>query len=70
MIEDYRFPELIPQRPSRIRAFQWYLERVHRATYRSPAVTEQFYRVVSFLAPPTPLFHPRMVANVLLRQAR
>jgi hypothetical protein len=39
--------------------------RVHQATYRNPLVTEQFYRVVSFLDPPTALFRPRIVADVL-----
>jgi 2-polyprenyl-6-methoxyphenol hydroxylase-like FAD-dependent oxidoreductase len=64
-VEDYRFPELKDQRPYRIRPLQWYLERVHQATYRSPVVVDQFYRVLSFLAPPTSLFRPRILAEVL-----
>jgi len=64
LVEDYRFPELAGRRSVRVRALQWYLERVHRATYRSPTVTEQFYRVVSFLDPPTSLFRPRVLAEV------
>ena len=47
-IEDLRFPEIEDERPFRLRLLQWYMGRVHRATYRSRAVTEQFYRVVSF----------------------
>ena len=65
LIEDYRFPELASQRPLRLGPLQWYMGRVHRATYRSPRVTEQFYQVVSFLAPPSTLFRPRIAADVL-----
>jgi 2-polyprenyl-6-methoxyphenol hydroxylase-like FAD-dependent oxidoreductase len=67
LVEDYRFPELVGRRPYRIRPLQWYVNRVHRATHRSPVVTDQFYRVVNFLAPPTSLFHPRILARVLSR---
>jgi 2-polyprenyl-6-methoxyphenol hydroxylase-like FAD-dependent oxidoreductase len=49
LLEDYRFPELKRQRPLRLWPLQWYMDRVQRATYRSPKVTEQFYRVVGFL---------------------
>src|SRR4051812_21587506 len=65
LIEDYRFPELASQRPLRLGPLQWYMGRVHRATYRSPRVTEQIYQVVSFLAPPSTLFRPRIAADVL-----
>jgi hypothetical protein len=64
-IEDFRFPELADRRPFRLRPLQWYMGRVNRATYRSPAVTEQFYRVVSFIDPPSTLFHPRIAAQAL-----
>lgn len=50
-VEDYRFPELKGQRPYRIWPLQWYLERVHQTTCRSPVVADQFYRVLGFLAP-------------------
>ena len=55
-IEDLRFPEIEDERPFRLRLLQWYMGRVHRATYRSRAVTEQFYRVVSFLILPPHCF--------------
>ncbi len=64
-IEDLRFPELAHQRPLKIRPLQWYMWQVHRATHRSPQVTAQFYRVMNFLAPPTSLFRPRIIADVL-----
>jgi 2-polyprenyl-6-methoxyphenol hydroxylase-like FAD-dependent oxidoreductase len=69
-VEDYRFAELKDQRPYHIRPLQWYLGRVHQATYRSPVVADQFYRVLSFLAPPTSLFRSRILAEVLAGPAR
>jgi hypothetical protein len=41
------------------------MRRVHLATHRSARVTDQFYRVMNFLDPPTALFRPRIVAEVL-----
>ena len=43
---------------------QWYMDRVHHATHRSAFVTNQFYRVMNFLDPPTRLFSPRMLTEV------
>jgi hypothetical protein len=43
------------------------MERVHQATYRSPVVADQFYQVLNFLAPPTSLFRPRILAEVFCR---
>jgi 2-polyprenyl-6-methoxyphenol hydroxylase-like FAD-dependent oxidoreductase len=65
-LEDHRFPELSTDRPLRLRALQWYMDQVQEATYRSPQVTEQFYRVMSFLDPPARLFRPRIAVDVLL----
>ncbi|WP_084673860.1 NAD(P)/FAD-dependent oxidoreductase [Methylobacterium sp. WSM2598] len=64
-LEDLRFPELAAQRPFRMRPVQWYMERVHRATHRSPAVTDQFYRVLNFLDPPSRLFRPSVITEIL-----
>jgi 2-polyprenyl-6-methoxyphenol hydroxylase-like FAD-dependent oxidoreductase len=64
-LEDLLFPELARQRPARLRPLQWYMNRVHRATHRSPAVADQFYRVANFLDPATALFRPRIAADVL-----
>jgi 2-polyprenyl-6-methoxyphenol hydroxylase-like FAD-dependent oxidoreductase len=69
-LEDLRFPELADRRPASIRPLQWYMERVHRATHRSPMVTAQFYRVMNFLEPPTSLFRPRVVREVLFNRYR
>ncbi|HEX6013166.1 MAG TPA: FAD-dependent monooxygenase [Geminicoccaceae bacterium] len=64
-LEDFRFPELADRRPARLRPLQWYMRRVHLATHRSARVTDQFYRVMNFLDPPTALFRPRILAEVL-----
>jgi 2-polyprenyl-6-methoxyphenol hydroxylase-like FAD-dependent oxidoreductase len=65
-IEDLRFPELHADRPLKLRAAQWYVGRLHRATYRDPHVTNQFYRVLSFLDPPSKLFSFGIARRVLL----
>jgi 2-polyprenyl-6-methoxyphenol hydroxylase-like FAD-dependent oxidoreductase len=64
-IEDLRFPQLAERRPLSLRPIQWYMERVHKATHRSPEVTTQFYRVMNFLDAPTTLFRPRLMRQVL-----
>jgi 2-polyprenyl-6-methoxyphenol hydroxylase-like FAD-dependent oxidoreductase len=64
-IEDLRFPEMAARRPLGLRPIQWYMGRVQRATHRSPAVTDRFYRVMNFLEPPTSLFRPGIVAEAL-----
>ena len=69
-IEDLRFPELARQRSLRLRPLQWYMGRVHRATHRSALVTDQFYRAMNFLDPPTSLFRPRVMADVLFGTLR
>jgi 2-polyprenyl-6-methoxyphenol hydroxylase-like FAD-dependent oxidoreductase len=69
-IEDLRFPELADRTPASLRPLQWYMDRVHRATHGSTAATEQFYRVIGFLDPPTALFRPRVIAGALLAARR
>jgi 2-polyprenyl-6-methoxyphenol hydroxylase-like FAD-dependent oxidoreductase len=69
-LEDLRFPELADRNPATLRPLQWYVDRVHRATHRSAAATEQFYRVIGFLDPPTALFRPRVIAEALLAARR
>lgn len=69
-IEDIRFPELADRNFATLRPLQWYMDRVHRATHRSAAATEQFYRVIGFLDPPTALFRPRVIADALFAARR
>jgi 2-polyprenyl-6-methoxyphenol hydroxylase-like FAD-dependent oxidoreductase len=68
-IEDFRHPELRSERPLGLRVAQWYVGRLHRATYRDPRVTNQFYRVLSFMDSPSSLFSPRVARRVLLGRA-
>lgn len=65
-VEDLRFPELADRNPAALRPLRWYMDRVHRATHRSAAATEQFYRVIGFLDPPTALFRPHVMTAALL----
>ena len=69
-VEDLRFPELERLRPVRLRLLQWYMDRVHRATHRSPAVTKQFYRVANLLDAPTSLLRPHVLAGSLFGRSR
>jgi flavin-dependent dehydrogenase len=64
-LEDFRFPELADRRPARLRPLQWYMRQMHLAIHRSARVTDQFYRVMNFVDPPTALFRPRILAEVL-----
>ena len=64
-IEDARFPELSRGRTLQLKASQWYVSRLHRASYRDPRVTDQFYRVLSFIDPPSSLFRPRVALRAL-----
>lgn len=64
-IEDARFPELSSGRTLHLKASQWYVSRLHRASYRDPRVTDQFYRVLSFIDPPSSLFNPRVALSAL-----
>jgi 2-polyprenyl-6-methoxyphenol hydroxylase-like FAD-dependent oxidoreductase len=41
-----------------------YLDRVHEAASTDRAVCRTFFNVANLLAPPTSLFHPRIVARV------
>lgn len=70
LLEDLRFPELAAHRSARLRPLLWYMDRIHRATYRSPRVADQFYRVANFLDAPTSLFRPRMLAEALSGRRR
>jgi 2-polyprenyl-6-methoxyphenol hydroxylase-like FAD-dependent oxidoreductase len=69
-IEDDRYPEVTSARPAALPFFQWYMERVNRATLRDDEVADRFYRVIGFLDPPRALMRPRMVARVLRASRR
>src|SRR4051812_20332196 len=64
--EIFRFPERARRRPPQLRPLQWYMERVQRATHHSAFVTDRFYRVMNFLEPPSKLYSPRMITEVLV----
>jgi hypothetical protein len=43
----------------------WWVDRVQEATLQSPVVTEAFYRVAQLVDPPTALFAPRVLWEVV-----
>lgn len=70
--QDIRWPGteggLQPDRITRL--IQRYLDRVLRTMPHNPVVAEAFYHVQNMLKPPTSLFHPRILWQVLRPQAQ
>lgn len=62
---DLRFPEAEGRRTVAIRFINAYMERLHRAAHRDPAVARAFNDVASLLAPPQSLMRPGIVWRVL-----
>ncbi len=66
--EDFRSPVLDGARPgTSMRLLHRYLDRLLAHATRDAAVRRAFLRVVHLLAPPRSLFHPTILAKVLLR---
>ena len=63
--EDFRFPETTGPKPAGIDFINRYGSRVQRATLHDEVVGEAFLKVMSLMAPPTSLFHPRILWRVL-----
>lgn len=63
--EDFRYPEVTGPKAPGTDLINAYSARVHRAAIHDPTVHLAFMRVAHLLAPPTSLFHPRIVARVL-----
>lgn len=66
-LEDYVYPQLRGGRTIRHALAQAYMSRVHQASHRSGRVTEQLYRVINLIDPPTRLLRPRMILDVFAR---
>jgi 2-polyprenyl-6-methoxyphenol hydroxylase-like FAD-dependent oxidoreductase len=70
---DLRFAEVEGQRSNMQKLINGYLDRFHQAAQYDPVLVSAFGQVVSLLAPPASLLHPRLVVRVLRanrRQAR
>lgn len=67
---DLRNPDVQGRRTLTTRLVNAYLSRVHRAAHHDNAVALAFHRVANLLAAPASLFHPGIVARVLLPRRR
>lgn len=68
--EDFRYPQVTGPKSPETSLINAYTARLHRAATHDPVVLTAFLRVAHLLAPPTSLFHPRIVARVLLPRRR
>lgn len=66
--EDFRHPETQGRRPAGLSLLNSYSLRVQKLTSTDPEVTLLFYQVLQAIKPPTALFHPRMLAKVLVQR--
>ena len=65
---DLRFPEVVGPRTRKVRAVNAYLERLHVAAERDPAVGRAFLRVVNLIDRPESLLAPGVALRVLRGQ--
>ena len=63
--ENLRFPEVAGPRTRRLRALQWYLSRIYRASAKYRVVCDGFLRVMNLTRRPSSLFAPRIALRVL-----
>ncbi len=64
--EDFRYPEIAGKRPPGTGLVHWYTRGVQRLTATDDDVYRRFARVMNLLDPPKTLFHPSVVAKVML----
>ena len=65
--EDFRYPTTQGGRPgTTTRLLHWYVDRLIRTATGSPAAHRAFLQVWHMLEPPSALFHPAVMAQVLL----
>jgi 2-polyprenyl-6-methoxyphenol hydroxylase-like FAD-dependent oxidoreductase len=67
---DLSLPEVEGPRPLSVRIANNYVDRVLAVAESDIVVAEQFARVISFLDPPTSLFHPALIARVATTNLR
>ena len=68
--EDLRWPETEGKRGPETNVVNGYIAKVHRLAGTDPEITRAFYRVMHMLAPPTSMFHPRIVLRALTKKPR
>jgi 2-polyprenyl-6-methoxyphenol hydroxylase-like FAD-dependent oxidoreductase len=62
---DLDFPEVLGDRPLKVRIGNSYMARLQHAATKDAAVTNAFFRVAGLIDPPTALMRPGLVARVL-----
>jgi hypothetical protein len=67
---DLRFPDVEGERTPMVRFINWYLNKLHTAAHADPVVAAAFQKVVSMLAPPSSVLHPRIALRVLWGNVR
>lgn len=69
--EDFRFPSTQGKKPVGTDLLNRYVTKVHRATLQDEGVCLALLKVMNLMAPPSSLFHPRILWQVLKpRRAR
>ena len=64
--EDWRYPEVEGQRPRGTALINRYAVQIHRAARTDAVVCRAFFNVANLNQPPASLFHPALMARVLL----
>lgn len=66
--EDFRYPQTTGPKPTGVDLLNQYVARVHRTTLHDEVVCHAFLKVMNLMAPPTTLFHPRILWRVMRPQ--
>jgi hypothetical protein len=64
-LEDFRYPEVIGERPRGYALRDVLMRRIHRVSARDPEVLLHFLRAMHMLESPAELFRPRMLLRIL-----
>jgi 2-polyprenyl-6-methoxyphenol hydroxylase-like FAD-dependent oxidoreductase len=62
---DLRIPQVEGKRTPRTKFIHWYINKLHIAARRDPAVALAFYKVTNLLLPPASLLRPQIALRVL-----
>jgi 2-polyprenyl-6-methoxyphenol hydroxylase-like FAD-dependent oxidoreductase len=64
-LEDFRYPEVIGERPRGYALRDVLMRRIHRVSARDPEVLLHFLRAMHMIESPAELFRPRMLLRIL-----
>jgi len=63
--EDFRYREVAGAKPAGIDLVNWFVAKAHKAATRNPDVNRAFLHVMNMLRPPTTLFRPSVMLQVI-----